>query len=81
MDLNVEEQNKIYIRDSKINIDNALNNNDYKKAFLLLIIVLERLNENDKIEFINYYIKKVNNPFNEYLNSHVNLRRLNCKKK
>jgi hypothetical protein len=55
MEQNNEDNVKIYISMSKQNI----NNNDYKKAFGLLILVLERLDENEKNEFINYYSKKM----------------------
>ena len=43
MEKTQEENNKIYISNSRINIDNYIINNEYKKAFLLLILVLERL--------------------------------------
>ena len=52
MEQNNEDNVKIYISMSK-------QNNDYKKAFGLLILVLERLDENEKNEFINYYSKKI----------------------
>lgn len=52
----VEENNRLsYIELSKKNIDNNIYNYDYKKAFGLLILVLERLNDNERTEFINYY--------------------------
>ena len=54
-----EANNKIYISNSRINIDNYIANNEYKKAFYLLILVLERLDNNEKIEFIDYYSKKL----------------------
>lgn len=49
------ENNEEYIFHSKKNIDDLIKKNDYKKAFCLLILVLERLDNADKIEFINYY--------------------------
>lgn len=52
-------QTEKYIMCSKQNIDNYIRNNDYKKAFGLLILVLERLDDNDKKMFINYYGKKL----------------------
>jgi hypothetical protein len=55
-----EEDNKLYIQMSKKNIDKFIDYFDYRKAFTLLILVLERLNENDKVEFIDYYSKKLN---------------------
>jgi hypothetical protein len=53
-----EENTKIYIQMSKKSIDNFIRNNDYKKAFNLLIMVLERLDNDEKIECIDYYNKK-----------------------
>ena len=50
-----EKNNKLYMLNSKTNIDNFIHNNEYKKAFELLISVLERLDNNQKVEFINYY--------------------------
>ena len=49
------DNHQIYIQLSKSNIDKAIYNNNYKKAFSLLIMVLERLNNEEKVEFINYY--------------------------
>lgn len=51
------EQKNIYIQMSKTNIDTYIYNNDYKKAFALLIMVLERLHNDEKVEFIDYYSK------------------------
>jgi len=45
--------------DSKKNIDNYINNNEYKKAFGLLILVLERLDDIEKKEIIEYYSKNM----------------------
>jgi hypothetical protein len=54
-----EENDKIYISGSKKNIDSFINQNEYRKAFGLLIAVLERLDDGDqKNEFIDYYSKK-----------------------
>jgi len=50
-----ETKNKLYIINSKTNIDNFIHNNEYKKAFGFLILVLKRLDDNEKVEFINYY--------------------------
>ena len=47
------------INDSKINIDTFLYKRDYRKAFGLLILVLENLDEDDKIIFLDYYSKKI----------------------
>ena len=54
-----EENDKIYILDSRKNIDSFINKNEYRKAFGLLIAVLERLDDgNQKNDFIDYYSKK-----------------------
>ena len=58
-----EENNTLYIQDSKKKIDKYIYTNEYKKAFVLLLIVLERLENNEKIEFMDYYIKKLNSLF------------------
>jgi hypothetical protein len=50
-----EDNNKLYILGSKRNIDNYIHKNEYRKAFGLLILVLERLDDKQKVEFINYY--------------------------
>jgi hypothetical protein len=47
-----------YISCSKQNIDNFIFRNDYKKAFGLLILFLERLDDKEKREVIDYYNKK-----------------------
>jgi hypothetical protein len=41
-----------YILGSKKNIDNFIFKNKYRKAFELLIIVLERLDDKEKVEVI-----------------------------
>jgi len=59
MEKTKEENDKIYISGSKKNIDSFINQNEYRKAFGLLIAVLERLDDGDqKNEFIDYYSKK-----------------------
>ena len=54
-----KSNNYHYIMDSKKNIDNYINNNEYKKAFGLLILVLERLDDIEKKEIIEYYSKNM----------------------
>ena len=56
-----DEDEKEYILGSIQSIDNFIHKNQYKEAFWLLILVLERLNDNQKIEFIDYYSKKLIN--------------------
>ncbi len=54
-----EDNDKIYIVASKQSIDSFINKNEYRKAFGLLILVLERLDDTQKIEFIDYYSKNM----------------------
>lgn len=54
-----DEDEKEYILSSNQAIDNFIHKRQYKKAFWLLILVLERLNDNQKVEFIDYYSKKL----------------------
>jgi hypothetical protein len=61
-----DEDEKEYFILSKQEIDKFIYNYDYKKAFCLLILVLERLNDNKKIELIDYYSKN-------FINFGVNL--------
>jgi hypothetical protein len=48
-------ENLKYIIGSRKNINNFLLQKEYRKAFGLLILVLERLDDNEKKEFIDYY--------------------------
>ena len=60
MEKTKEENDKIYISGSKQNIDSFINKNEYRKAFGLLILVLERLDDGaQKNEFIDYYSKNL----------------------
>jgi hypothetical protein len=61
MDKNKQEYNKIYISDSKKNIDSYINKKEYRKAFVLLIWTLERIDNAQKNEFIDYYSKNMLN--------------------
>jgi hypothetical protein len=54
-----EENDNIYILASKKNIDSFIKNYEYRKAFGLLILVLERLDNKQKNEFIDYYSKNM----------------------
>jgi hypothetical protein len=71
MEKTQEENNTLYIQDSKKNIDKYIYRNEYKKAFVMLLIVLERLDDTEKIEFIDYYTKKLNSLFVYYTFSHL----------
>lgn len=59
MEKNNNSEDDIYISGSKLNIDNFMRKNEYRKAFGLLILVLERLNDKEKTEFIDYYSKNM----------------------
>ena len=48
-----------YILDSKRNINNFLTTYEYRKAFGLLILVLERLDDKEKVDVIDYYSKNM----------------------
>lgn len=58
-----KDNRKIYVEMSKSNIDKYIYNKNFRKAFALFIFVLERLNENEKIELIDYYSKNVKELF------------------
>jgi len=57
--LTKEENDKIYIEGSKKTINNFIYNNEYRKAFGFFIIVIERLDDDQKNEFINYYSRNM----------------------
>jgi len=48
-----------YISGSKLNIDNFIRKNEYRKAFGLLILFLERLDGKEKAKVIDYYSKNM----------------------
>ena len=48
-----------YITDSKVNINNYIRQNEYRKAFWLLILFLERLDSEEKVQVIDYYSKNM----------------------
>jgi hypothetical protein len=59
MDKTKEQNDKIYISGSINNIDSFINKNEYRRAFGLLIAVLERLDDgSQKNKVIDYYSKK-----------------------
>ena len=57
--METSENGEKYISDSKLNIDNFIRKNEYKKAFMLLILFLERLDGKEKAEVIDYYTKSI----------------------
>ena len=48
-----------YISGSKVNIDDYIRKNEYRKAFGLFILVLERLDGEEKAQVIDYYSKNM----------------------
>jgi hypothetical protein len=54
-----DDGNTQYIMDSIMHIDNYISNNEYRKALWLLVVVLHRVNGNEKIKILNYYDKKL----------------------
>jgi hypothetical protein len=48
-----------YISCSKININNCIRKNEYRRAFGLLILFLERLDNNQKADVVDYYSKNM----------------------
>ena len=53
------EDTEKYISSSKVNIDNYIRKNEYRKAFGLLILFLERLDGEEKTQVIDYYSKNM----------------------
>lgn len=54
MDQN-KEDNELYIKNQKMQIDKMLDDFNYRPAFTLLVLTLSKLNELDKNNFIQYY--------------------------
>ena len=59
METNREDNLKKYISGSKVNINNYIRKNEHRKAFGLLILFLERLDNEEKEIIINYYSKNM----------------------
>ena len=57
--LKKSEDTEKYISSSKVNIDNYIRKNEYRKAFGLLILFLERLDGEEKTQVIDYYSKNM----------------------
>jgi hypothetical protein len=57
--METSENEEKYISDSKRNIDAFLYKKEYRKAFGLLILFLERLDSKEKVEVIDYYSKNM----------------------
>jgi hypothetical protein len=54
-----DDGNTQYIMDSIMHIDHYISNNEYRKALWLLVVVLHRVNGNEKIKILNYYDRKL----------------------
>jgi hypothetical protein len=58
----IEERNNIqYIVIAKRNIDNYIKKNDYRGAFTLFLLTMERLDSRDRQEFLDYFNLKLIN--------------------
>ena len=57
--MKISEDVEKYILHSKRNIDNFIYKNEYRQAFGLLILFLERLDSKEKAEVIDYYSKNI----------------------
>ena len=57
--LKTSEDTEKYISGSKVNIDNYISKNEYRKAFGLLILFLERLDGEKKTQVVDYYSKNM----------------------
>jgi hypothetical protein len=57
--LKTSEDREKYISGSRVNIDNYIRKNEYRKAFGLLILFLERLDGEEKTQVIDYYSKNM----------------------
>lgn len=51
----IKEDNELYIKNQKTQIDKMLDDFNYRPAFTLLVQTLSRLDEKDKKDFIQYY--------------------------
>ena len=57
MERTKEENDELYISDSKKNINQYIDNSNYRSAFGLLLSVLDRLDDGEqKNVFIKYYL-------------------------
>jgi hypothetical protein len=65
------EDTEKYMSDSKVNIDNYIRKNDYRKAFGLLILFLERLDGEEKTKVIDYYSKNMQINYGVFRNNNT----------
>lgn len=71
MERTKEENDEIYISESKINIDRYIAANNYRSAFGLLLSVLDRLDDGkQKNDFITHYLNDffIIKPMDSHLN-------------
>ncbi len=54
-----ETNRKNYLKDSIENINEYIDKREFRQAFALFIMVMERLNETERTEFIDYYSKNM----------------------
>jgi hypothetical protein len=59
----IKDDNELYIKTQKIQIDKMLDDFNYRPAFTLLVQTLSKLNEKDTKDFIQYYNDFI---FNKY---------------
>jgi intergrase/recombinase len=50
-----ESKDEEYISETKKYIDDFISKNDYRKAFLILVVFMGKLNDIEKNEVIEYY--------------------------
>ena len=51
----IKEDNELYIKNQKTQIDKMLGDFNYRPAFHLLVLTLSKLNEKEAKDFIQYY--------------------------
>jgi len=59
MEISAKEDHMFFIWGSKKNIDDYITKKDFSAAFSSLILVLEKLDNDEKIDFIGYYRKRM----------------------
>jgi hypothetical protein len=52
-----KEDNEIFFLETKRDIDYCLSKNEFKKAFVHLVLALEKYDDNQNRELINHYSK------------------------
>jgi hypothetical protein len=68
MEITDKEEKALFIFSSKRTIDNCIHADDYRTAFNTMIFVLERLNNEEKTEFIDYYCKNIK--YTQFVNNY-----------